>query len=290
MSENNFQSLQNLNNANYMLNNELKNHLEKIDSLSFDDLKKESKSYLGKNIQNYKTIAGSIDSTIGTQLLLQQDATEKSRKAATFLSRGNKYLTDLISETNEEINDLKIQKDNKKRLIEIQRNRLYKYLFIKKTLLYVIGIILICGGIMYIERIIGSSFKPFTSGSLIIIVTVFSIFLIFRLVDYNRRSKFNFRQYDIDTGGDKYKKSVSNYDRDQLVSDGTYGMNQVQLGMESGLNGVNQGLTDETSNLHSNVKCDDLNKYCYDWSQRGECDKNPSYMHVNCKKSCNLCD
>ena len=289
MSENNFQSLQNLNNANYMLNNDLKNQLEKIDSLSFDNLKEETRSYLGKNSKNYKSIADSIDSALNTQLILQKDATDKSRKAATYLKRSNKYLSDLISESNEEINELKIQKDNKKRLIEMQRNRLYKYLFIKKTLLYVIGIVLISGAILYIERIFGDSFKPLTSGLLVVVITIFLIFLIFRMVDYLRRSKFNFRQYDVMTGGDKYKKTVYEYDRDQLQSIGSYGMNQVELGLERGLDDVNKGLTKLSSSLKGH-NCKDLNTECSYWAQNGECEKNPSFMHVNCKNSCNLCE
>ena len=35
--------------------------------------------------------------------------------------------------------------------------------------------------------------------------------------------------------------------------------------------------------------CTDLNKDCVKWSNIGECDKNPDYMHQYCKKSCGKC-
>jgi len=35
--------------------------------------------------------------------------------------------------------------------------------------------------------------------------------------------------------------------------------------------------------------CADDNDECHFWWFIGECDKNPQYMHNNCKRSCNLC-
>ena len=35
--------------------------------------------------------------------------------------------------------------------------------------------------------------------------------------------------------------------------------------------------------------CKDNNKSCSGWAANGECTKNPGYMLVNCKKSCNKC-
>ncbi|CAL4067315.1 unnamed protein product [Meganyctiphanes norvegica] len=35
--------------------------------------------------------------------------------------------------------------------------------------------------------------------------------------------------------------------------------------------------------------CADSNKFCSVWAKKGECPKNPSYMHKYCKKSCNKC-
>ncbi|XP_069195161.1 zinc metalloproteinase nas-15 [Procambarus clarkii] len=35
--------------------------------------------------------------------------------------------------------------------------------------------------------------------------------------------------------------------------------------------------------------CEDNNKYCGTWAKIGECGKNPTWMHVNCKKSCKKC-
>ncbi|KAL7633442.1 UNVERIFIED_CONTAM: hypothetical protein RMT77_016313 [Armadillidium vulgare] len=36
--------------------------------------------------------------------------------------------------------------------------------------------------------------------------------------------------------------------------------------------------------------CIDSNEFCSYWSSNGECDKNPAWMHNNCKKSCNKCN
>ncbi|KAF0314120.1 putative tyrosinase-like protein tyr-3 [Amphibalanus amphitrite] len=35
--------------------------------------------------------------------------------------------------------------------------------------------------------------------------------------------------------------------------------------------------------------CRDMNKSCLSWAERGECGRNPSYMHVYCRLSCSLC-
>lgn len=35
--------------------------------------------------------------------------------------------------------------------------------------------------------------------------------------------------------------------------------------------------------------CVDSDPQCSAWAARGECDRNPSYMKVNCKKACNVC-
>ncbi len=35
--------------------------------------------------------------------------------------------------------------------------------------------------------------------------------------------------------------------------------------------------------------CTDRNSYCASWASRGECNRNPGYMNVNCKKSCRRC-
>jgi hypothetical protein len=38
-----------------------------------------------------------------------------------------------------------------------------------------------------------------------------------------------------------------------------------------------------------NLDCKDANKSCAGWAKLGECKKNPVWMHVNCKKSCDVC-
>ena len=35
--------------------------------------------------------------------------------------------------------------------------------------------------------------------------------------------------------------------------------------------------------------CLDANEKCMEWAYFGECDKNPKYMHVSCRKACRLC-
>lgn len=37
------------------------------------------------------------------------------------------------------------------------------------------------------------------------------------------------------------------------------------------------------------ASCDDKNPQCADWASKGECNKNPAYMNVSCKKSCKKC-
>lgn len=36
--------------------------------------------------------------------------------------------------------------------------------------------------------------------------------------------------------------------------------------------------------------CQDIGPHCAWWKSQGECTTNPKYMHVNCKKSCNVCE
>jgi hypothetical protein len=40
--------------------------------------------------------------------------------------------------------------------------------------------------------------------------------------------------------------------------------------------------------LYSSM-CTDGHDACEEWAQVGECVKNPSYMHVKCRASCNMC-
>ena len=186
-------------------------------------------------------ILDSVGNILSKTYDIQSSATEQAKNASIYLDRSNDYLGELIEESNHEIKELKIQKDNKKRIIEMQRNRLFKYQYIKDSLLYLIALILVCGIILYVEKIF-SKIKPFSSVLLIVVGVASSIFFIFRLVDYFRRSKFNFRQYDIDTGGDKYKKTVYEYDRDQIQNMGDYAMNEVGLGLQSGIDNLQSGL------------------------------------------------
>lgn len=42
-------------------------------------------------------------------------------------------------------------------------------------------------------------------------------------------------------------------------------------------------------NCVSGGQCTDDNASCESWAEGGECEKNPKYMLVNCKKSCKQC-
>ena len=37
------------------------------------------------------------------------------------------------------------------------------------------------------------------------------------------------------------------------------------------------------------VMCEDNDTECPVWSEEGECQANPGYMHEMCRKSCQLC-
>ena len=41
--------------------------------------------------------------------------------------------------------------------------------------------------------------------------------------------------------------------------------------------------------MGASKQCVDTNNMCFFWSQSGECEKNPNYMHVNCALSCGKC-
>ena len=48
--------------------------------------------------------------------------------------------------------------------------------------------------------------------------------------------------------------------------------------------------TDDNDSNNSASKCQDQHDKCEMWASLGECDANPPYMHVYCKRSCELCD
>ena len=190
---------------------------------------------------NNNKILDSVGNILSKSYDIQADALKQAHNSSIYLDRSNEYLGELVEDSNKDIKTLKIQKDNKKRIIEMQRNRLFKYQHIKQSMLYLIIVILIIGITLYLEKIF-SVIKPFSSVLLIVVGVVSTIFFIFRLIDYFRRSKFNFRQYDINTGGDKYKKTVYEYDRDQIQNMGDYTSNEIALGLDSGLTSLEGGI------------------------------------------------
>jgi len=40
---------------------------------------------------------------------------------------------------------------------------------------------------------------------------------------------------------------------------------------------------------YGNAACNDYNTYCRFWARNGECERNPRYMKIHCRKSCNVC-
>jgi len=38
------------------------------------------------------------------------------------------------------------------------------------------------------------------------------------------------------------------------------------------------------------IQCEDDNKWCSDWASKGQCESNPGFMNVSCKKSCDRCN
>ncbi|KAL8586258.1 hypothetical protein ACOMHN_003773 [Nucella lapillus] len=53
---------------------------------------------------------------------------------------------------------------------------------------------------------------------------------------------------------------------------------------------TNHTTTPSTTTGTSNGNCIDHNKYCADWAANNQCNENPDYMHLNCKKSCKICN
>jgi len=49
------------------------------------------------------------------------------------------------------------------------------------------------------------------------------------------------------------------------------------------------GSSVEEDNCPPDVPCEDNDENCPGWSRRGECEKNPDYMLVNCRQSCKVC-
>ena len=47
---------------------------------------------------------------------------------------------------------------------------------------------------------------------------------------------------------------------------------------------------DDSANVDSNNACEDQHENCKFWADQGECAANPPYMHIYCKRSCELCD
>ena len=210
------ENLRKLNNVTVDL---VKTHSTELDYVNNNqDYNEDQKlnKFLEDRGNSYSQILGSVDNILENTADIQKKATHYTKYAYNVLDKNTQYLTELNDDVQSNINNLNIQKDNKKRIIQMQRNRLLKYKFIKQTLLYLLFIILVCGIVLYLEKLLGETIKPFSSILLVAIISIFIIFLIFRYVDYNRRSKFNFKQYNVNVIGDKYDKTVFEYDRDQL--------------------------------------------------------------------------
>ena len=49
------------------------------------------------------------------------------------------------------------------------------------------------------------------------------------------------------------------------------------------------GTTEQPLTSNESDNCSDIEMDCQAWASAGECEKNPKYLYVHCKKSCNQC-
>jgi hypothetical protein len=48
-------------------------------------------------------------------------------------------------------------------------------------------------------------------------------------------------------------------------------------------------ISSDVEKVEDEVECIDEDEMCFSWSKRGECEANPSYMLIHCKRSCKAC-
>lgn len=220
MGDNNYKDLRHTNDILKQARTDWTQYSQKSNTINnIDEFKKLNNEYLTKSGENYGDIMDNLNDTVNSNLHIQRDTTHMSNDALNYLNSGNSFLTDLNDEIGGDVRELRIERDNKQRLIQMQRNRLYKYEFIKKVLFYTIGIVILIGVILFVETKFIKKKTIFSSGLIILIVSLFCIFLLLKVVDYKNRSKFNFREYDIDGERKKDSKSVYEYDKDMIEGD-----------------------------------------------------------------------
>ena len=253
MGDNNYKDLRNFNDKLKQSRERWIKHSQNLnENDKIDEIKDMHNNYLTMSGEDYADIMDGLNNNIGSNLKIQRDATHMSNNALTYLNSGNSFLSDLNEELGDDINELRIEKGNKKRLIEMQRNRLYKYEFIKKILLYVIGVMILTSMILLVEKIFMKKKTTIGSGLVITIISLFCIFLLFKVIDYNNRSKFNFREYDISSGKTKYKKSVYQYDKDMIMG----GLNDAEdkIGVLRGeFHDAVDNMNKDVKNAYSNI-------------------------------------
>ena len=253
MGDNNYKNLRNTNDILKQSRTDWSEYSQKSNTVNnIDEFKKLNNEYLSKSGENYGDIMDNLNDTVNSNLEIQRDATAMSKNSLNYLNSGNSFLSDLNDELGSDVNELRIERDNKKRLIEMQRNRLYKYEFIKSILLYVIGIIIFISMILLVEKIFMKKKTVISSGLIILFVSLFCIFLLFKVIDYKNRSKFNFREYNIDGGNNKYKKSVAQYDKD-MIEGGLYSandqLNSVKNNLADYIHSQNNGKSKDNSSI-----------------------------------------
>ena len=211
--------LHSINDSNLNLADSVQNKLDGILMSIDDDKQPELRVRLNKD----KNILMEEISQNNAKLLLaineikndQSESTKAHRNLFTATSIANKFMTDLNTRVKKDALNEKDVKDNRKRIIQIQRNRIDKNNFITNILKLVALFIVMIALIMFIEKKLGKKNSTIGSGLIISVGSIFSIYLIFKFFDYNRRSKYNFRQINIG-GGDNYDKGVVEYDKYQL--------------------------------------------------------------------------
>jgi len=124
-----------------------------------------------------------------------------------------------------------------------------------------------------------------------------------------RGMEYNFQKYDWNTIshlGQPYDlSSIMHYGskaftRDYRLTtiDALNGASMGNIGQRRGFSTIDRKKlnklyscsgTTTTTTTTTGGGCADKNTKCAAWAKIGECSKNPAYMHVSCKKSCNKC-
>ena len=170
----------------------------------------------GDNIKLISSTQLEINKLLITNNQLQQQATAAKYGEYERGNEANKYLNVLSDYTEDNINKATEIQHNRKRIIEIQKNRIYKNKFIQETLIYILFVIILVCILFFINKITNKSFNNMINGVIILTTSIFIIYLIIRYINYNRRWDYNLKRINIGPAGGGYKKSVYTYDTEEI--------------------------------------------------------------------------